>query len=399
MKDTLGAFCTDRPVHIPGKPGGALAGLDFGAKDVFDIEGFRTGAGNPDWLRTHPPATATASSVQRLVDAGATLLGKTHTDELTYSLNGENHHYGTPVNANAPGRIPGGSSSGSASAVAGGLTDFALGTDTGGSVRLPAGNCGIYGFRPTHGRISNDGVAPLAPGFDTVGWFARDADLLAKVGGVLLDEETRRAGLPRFLLAADAFGLVFEPMRPALEHAVGIVRGTLEVPHAVDLFGGAHEEWMTAFRILQGRQVWESHGEWIRRHQPQFGPGIRERFEWAAAIDPETVEPARAVRERVCRRLDDMLGSDAILCIPTSPSIALRKNTGAVEQERFRGHALSLLCVAGLAGLPQVSLPLATFDSCPLGISLVGPRNSDAGLLAVAAAIADNPRPFQGPAS
>ncbi len=106
------------------------------------------------------------------------MVGKAITDELTYSLNGENIHYGTPVNPKAPGRIPGGSSSGSAVAVAGELADFALGTDCGGSVRAPASFCGIYGMRPSHGRISTAGVFRLAPRFDTVGWFARDGRLL-----------------------------------------------------------------------------------------------------------------------------------------------------------------------------------------------------------------------------
>ena len=124
-----------------------------------------------------------------LLDAGARIVGKTHTDEMTYSLNGENAHYGTPVNVNAPGRIPGGSSSGSAAAVAAGLVDFALGSDTGGSVRAPASFCGIYGLRPTHGRISLEGACALAASFDTVGWFARDPALLERVGRVLLRDD------------------------------------------------------------------------------------------------------------------------------------------------------------------------------------------------------------------
>ena len=156
MNDTLGAFCHHTHVTLPGSETGPLATLSLAVKDVFHIKGHPTGAGNPDWLRTHPVAGTTAPAVQRLLDAGAHIVGKTHTDELAYSLNGENVHYGTPVNPNAAGRIPGGSSSGSAAAVAGGLVDFAIGTDCGGSVRLPASYCGIFGFRPTHGRIPLD---------------------------------------------------------------------------------------------------------------------------------------------------------------------------------------------------------------------------------------------------
>jgi len=389
VKDRLGAFCRDQDVTIPGAPSGILSGLTFAAKDVFDIKGFRTGAGNPDWLRTHPPAKSTASAVQVLLDAGATLLGKTHTDELTYSLNGENYHYGTPVNVNAPGRIPGGSSSGSAAAVAGGLVDFALGTDTGGSVRLPASNCGIYGFRPTHGRVPNDHVIPLAPSFDTVGCLTRDAALLERAARVLLADDSTSAAPPRLLLATDASGLVFRKMRLALASAVAAITAVMGLPQEVILYPDGTKDWMMSFRILQGVEVWQCHGEWIRQTKAEFGPDIRDRFEWAASINPRDVPAANAIRNQVIQTVDRLLGQDAVLCIPTSPSIALLKNTAGEELEQFRSQAMALLCIAGLAGLPQVSLPLASFDSCPLGISLIGPRDSDVRLLALASSIAE----------
>jgi len=387
MHDPLGAFCSGQDVQIEGKAGGPLSGLSFAAKDVFDIAGFRTGAGNPDWLRTHPPAEITASSVQRLLDAGATLVGKTHTDELTFSLNGENHHYGTPVNPNASGRIPGGSSSGSASAVAGGLVDFALGTDTGGSVRLPASNCGVFGFRPTHGFIPNDGVVPLAPGFDTVGWFARDGNMLQRIGNVLLVSGSDEPGFCNFLLATDALDLVFTDMRPALDQAVANLAKILGDFEAISLYHGKAEQWMSAFRILQGAEVWQTHGAWITEVRPEFGPDIRTRFEWAASIDPGLVPAAGRTRSAVTQSLDALLGQESVLCIPTSPSIALPKDLDGDELEQFRQNALALLCSAGLAGLPQVSLPLVRHDSCPLGLSLIGPRHFDSRLLALSAQI------------
>lgn len=386
MHDKHGAFCNDRKVQLKGSASGPLSGLTFAAKDVFDIAGFRTGAGNPDWLRTHPPALATASSVQKLLDAGASLVGKTHTDELTYSLNGENYHYGTPVNPNAPGRIPGGSSSGSAAATAGGLVDFALGTDTGGSVRLPASNCGIFGFRPTHGSVPNDHVVPLAPGFDTVGWFARDADILERIGHVLLDTECTDDRPARLLLATDALELVSNEVRAELNVAISTIVGKLGPAYEVNLYDGQEEEWMNSFRLLQGAEVWQSHGEWIRANSPEFGPEIQQRFEWAASIGPEVLPRAREIRALVILHLDELLGQDGVLCIPVSPSIALLKNARGEELEQFRSHALALLCVAGLAGLPQVSLPLASYQGCPLGISLVGPRGADFRILALAKA-------------
>ena len=186
IDDRHGAFCAHDPVSLPGAGSGPLAGLRFAAKDNFDVEGFRSCGGNPDWLRTHGPAPSTAPALQALLDAGAELAGKTQMDELAYSINGENHFYGTPINPRNPDRIPGGSSSGSAVAVAAGLVDFAMGTDTAGSVRLPASFCGVYGFRPTHGAVSIEGCMPLAPSYDTVGWFSRDPATLERVGRVLL---------------------------------------------------------------------------------------------------------------------------------------------------------------------------------------------------------------------
>src|SRR5688572_8418558 len=188
-RDNIQAFCRHTHVEMQGAGSGPLAGLTFAAKDIYDVAGAKTGFGCPDWLRTHEPAARTAPAVQRLLDAGAHLVGKTHTEEMAWSLTGENAHYGTPVNVNAPGRVPGGSSSGSAAAVAAGVVDFAIGSDTGGSVRLPASYCGILGMRPTHGRISLEGVCPLAPSFDTCGWFARDAGVFERVGRVLLRDD------------------------------------------------------------------------------------------------------------------------------------------------------------------------------------------------------------------
>src|SRR3954464_9967927 len=187
--DALNAFGRHTHVALRTSVEGPLSGLTFAAKDIYDIAGHKTGFGSPDWLRTHDAATHTAPTVERLLDAGADMVGRTHTDEMTFSLNGENAHYGTPVNVNAPGRIPGGSSSGSAAAVAGALVDFALGSDTGGAGRGPASFCGGYGIRPTHGRVSLEGACPLASSFDTAGWFARDPGILERVGAVLLEEE------------------------------------------------------------------------------------------------------------------------------------------------------------------------------------------------------------------
>jgi amidase len=384
--DPVGAFCRDNHVALDGARRGPLAGLTFGVKDVFHIAGARTGFGHPDWLRTHAPATVTAVAVERLLAAGARMVGKTHTDELAYSLTGENVHYGTPVNVRAPGRIPGGSSNGSAAAVTAGLVDFALGTDCGGSVRLPASYCGILGFRPTVGRVPLDGVIPFGPPFDVAGWLARDPGVLEAVGRVLLDEQEGAPPAPgRLLLGTDAFALVEPRVADALAPAVAEVARRLGPPLKVTVSADGLAEWFETFRTVQAASIWSNHGDWITRTRPRFGPGIKERFEWAAGLDPVAVTAARDRHRTIRARLEELIGAGDVLCLPTSPRVAPLRHTPVDDIEvRYRHQAMHLLCVAGLGGLPQVSLPLAELDGLPLGLSLVGARGSDLGLLALA---------------
>jgi amidase len=387
----LGAFCPHIDLDVPGAAQGPLAGLTFAAKDLFDVAGHATGSGNPTWLATHPPATATAPAIEALLNAGARLVGKTITDELAFSINGENAHYGTPLNTKAPQRIPGGSSSGSASAVAGGAVPLALGTDTGGSVRIPAAFCGIYGFRPTHGRIPLDGVTPLAPSFDVVGWFTRDADLLERVGRVLLglrgDEEVRSRSL---LLVEDAFAMTEPSVRVALGPAIDAVTATLGSPRDVTLSAdGLGEDWLNAFRTLQMHEIWRTHGAWITAHKPHFGPGVAERFAASSRVTDDAAAEADNFRTRVTEQMDSLLSNGDFLLLPTAPRIAPLKNTPQAELHQFRAQVLSMTCIAGLARLPQVSLPVAEVEGCPVGLSLVARRGEDAMLLAAAKRLAE----------
>src|ERR1700733_6268048 len=235
MTDDIGAFVPGPRVRIEGRAGGPLAGLTFAAKDLFDVAGVPTGGGNHDWPTGRPIPTQHAWAVQTLLDAGATLIGKTVTDEVSLGILGENAFDGTPKNVNAPGRVPAASSSGSAAAVAAGLCDTALGTDTGGSVRVPASFCGLYGIRPTHGRLGVTGMLPQAPSSDTTGWFARDADTFARVSSVLLGETIADTLPTRLIVAVDAFGFA----DAAVAHAVQPM-----VNRLVDLIGAAREEVM-----------------------------------------------------------------------------------------------------------------------------------------------------------
>jgi len=384
--DPLHAFCRHTHAAVAGRGRGPLAGLRFAAKDIYDIAGHRTGFGSPDWLRTHEPAARTAPVVQQLLDAGADLIGRAQTDELTYSLNGENAHYGTPVNVNAPGRIPGGSSSGSAAAVAGGLADFAVGSDTGGSVRAPASYCGVYGIRPTHGRITLEGACALAPSFDTAGWFARDAALLEKVGRVLLGESgPLEPG--SLLLAEDTFELLEPDVRKALQPALDRVQAHCGKAQPVRVTEDGLAHWSDIFRVLQAAEVWAVHGEWVTRTQPRLGPGIRQRIEWAAALDPREAGSRCAAREDITNRMERLLAGNAVLILPTMPDIAPLVNLPAAATQDIRARALNLLCIAGLARLPQVTLPLAQRAGCPLGLSLITARGGDVLLLRLARAL------------
>ena len=380
--DPLNAFIPHDKVHLAGAPTGPLKGIRFAAKDIYDIAGHVTGCGNPDWLASHGPATATAPTVAKLLAAGAELVGKTITDELAYSLNGQNFHYGTPINVNATGRIPCGSSSGSASAVAGKAVDTALGSDTGGSIRVPAAVCGIYGIRPTHGRVSLEGVMPLAGSFDTAGWFARDAALMERVGAVLLGEDTARPR-PGVARISDAFALADPTVQAALQPMVQRAEALLGAKPAIEI--GNLADWMITFRKLQAREIWQTHGHWIEKQRPKFGPEVAARFEWARGVAAQPAGDEADRRRTFTARLVAILGSVGILLVPSAPDIAPLRGLEGAQSQSFRDRTLTLNCIAGLARLPQVNIPGARVNGCPVGLSLIGPPGSDRALLTLAA--------------
>jgi amidase len=389
--DSLGAFCSHVSLNLPGRGDGPLAGLTFAAKDNFAVAGFRSSGGSPDWLRTHGPEPRTAPAVQTILDAGATLTGKTNMDELAFSLDGVNAHFGTPINPAAPDRIPGGSSSGSASAVAGRLVDFALGTDTAGSGRVPGSLCGLFGIRPTHGRIPIDGIVPFAPSFDTVGWLTRSAELLRRVGDVLLGASDQTRTFRRLLIADDFFADADEVVRNALMPHVQTVARAIGRAQSVTFAAGQMETWIACFGTLRGAEVRVSLGDWIAKTEPNFGPGIRERFEHTKTITQEMVEDAAKERRAICQHFDTTLGEDGVLCLPTVPVLPPRRAATAEELATYRGRTLRMTIIATIGGLPQVTLPLGQGEGVPVGLSLIGPRGSDGALLRLAAGVNVSP--------
>ena len=382
--DPLGAFCRDNHAALKGAGKGPLAGLTFAVKDCFHIAGVPTGFGQPEWLASHDAPSETAAAVRELLAAGADMAGKTHCDELCYSLTGENVHTGTPVNVNAPGRIPGGSSNGSAAAVAGGLVDFAIGTDCGGSVRIPASYCGIFGIRPTHGRVTLEGVIPFGPSFDVAGWFARDAATLERVGGVLLGRDSSKAKPRRLVVLKDAFGIVTPQVRAALQPAIEHLRKIIPEEAELDISGSELSAWFEVFKVVQASEVWGNHGAWIKAKKPALGPGVKDRIAWASELTPAKIAKAKRAHLDIRRQVDERLQPGDVLVLPSSPRVAplLNSPVDKIEVE-YREQAMRLLCIAGLNGLPQISLPLARLDGLPLGVSIAGPRGSDRALLAL----------------
>ena len=391
MTDDIGAFVPGPRVRIEGRAGGPLAGLTFAAKDLFDVAGVPTGGGNHDWPTGRPLPKKNAWAVQTLLVAGATLIGKTITDEVSLGILGENAFDGTPVNVRAPGRVPGGSSSGSAAAVAAGLCDTALGTDTGGSVRVPASFCGLYGIRPTHGRLDVTGMLPQAPTSDTTGWFARDAETFARVSSALLGEAIP-AALPtklpnKLIVAVDAFGFadadVAEALQPMVQRLAAIVGNSREeimAPQGLSV-------WARAQRSLQPVEAYATFKDWLDKGNPRFAFSVAKALVMGSMTPQVDQTWAALMRQEVRARLNYLLPAGTILCLPTTPFPAPLRGQPLSVLDPLRDRITCLCAHGGLAGHPQVNIPGATIDGLPVGLSIVGARGSDATLVAVAQAM------------
>ncbi|MBV8925088.1 MAG: amidase [Bradyrhizobium sp.] len=377
-------FVEHGPASLRLKENGPLSDLTFAAKDLMDVAGFKSGWGNPDRLRDAAPAVATAPSVLAALMAGARLVGKTHTDEVACGMFGMNPHFGTPINPNAPDRVPGGSSSGSASVVAASLCDFALGTDTGGSVRVPASFCGLYGLRTTFGRLSVAGIMAMAPSFDTVGWLARDAKTLKRVGEVYFGP-LGEFGATRLLLARDAFDIPVTPIAEALLPAARSLAPASEIT----LFAEGVDHWLDTFRPLQLSDLWSTLGAWGKAPGRRLSQAVAERIELSSHVDPVQFAAAVVRREALTDRLVDLLGDDGVLILPTAHDLPPHRDAPVSAQIEFREKTLALTCVASLSRLPQINIPATALEGCPVGLSLIAGPRGDQRLLHLSGKIGD----------
>jgi amidase len=374
-----------RPPAEAASGDGPLHGLRLVVKDVIDVAGAVTGGGNPDWAAAHEPAASSAPAVAALTDAGASLVGKGQCAELAFSLSGDNVHFGMPQNPAAPDRDPGGSTSGPASAVAGGLCELGLGTDTLGSIRVPASYCGVFGFRPTHDRIPTDGVMPLAQSFDTVGLLAADPEHLRRAATLLLGESGSAPPPSRLLVSPRLFAAADDEVANAAETAAEALASRLGAELSeTSLLDDAPtpEEAMAAFNVLQGVQVWRNYGDWVESSSPSLGPDIAARLERASGFGPEDIAGAEPVASAIAAAVARLEPEEALV-LPATGTPAPGRRAGADERERARVSAGQLTSIATLAGAPSISMPLLQAGA-PLGLSLVGRPGGDLSLLAAA---------------
>jgi amidase len=378
----------DLKAPIEGAAKGPLAGLSAVVKDMYDIAGYIAGCGNPEWLATHQPAARHCPPVQKILDAGATIIGKTVCDEFFYSVTGANAHYGTPVNLRAPGRLPGGSSAGSAAACGAGLCDFALGSDTGGSVRIPASFNGIYGLRPTHERIAHQGVADMAPSFDVPGWFAATPGVFRKVGAVLLDDQRVAGKIERVVVLEDAFAQAEKSVAELLRTLLEFMRADLPAMTHRKIAPDGFDSWREAFRVVQAYETWQTFGAFVAQHKPKIGPGVRERIEFASTVTAAQAETGRAVLAKGRAHVREVAVPGTVLALPTAPAIAPKIDTPAAELDDFRTRVMRLTVTSGISGLPQMSIPAGTLGGCPIGLSFIGWPGGDEALLDLACELA-----------
>jgi len=381
-------FCQHGPTQWQTCQQGSLLNQRLAVKDLFNVKGEKNSAGNPDFFAKAEIAHKSASSIEKLMAQGCEFVGFTHTDEIAYSLEGNNFHYGAAENPKVPNHACGGSSMGSAAAVAANLADIGLGTDTGGSIRIPASYCGLYGIRPSHDVVAKDGLIPLAPPFDTIGWLTSTADLLQQTGDVLLPE-TKINLVDTLVIEERLFDLIDPELLPVMQGLLEQTKGQFShhkkfiLPQTSIL-----SELADAFRVLQGRAIAKQHGQWINEEQPKFSQAIASRFEMAMALTESEEKEALIIQQHwqdiVAKNLDET----SCLFLPTTPTTAPKLGE---DTSQLRMRIITLSAIAGLSRSAQVHLPLASSaQGHPYGFSLMMSHGHDKSLLAMVNKLSKN---------
>lgn len=382
LADPFDAFLADEGTP-PTACSGPLDRYRLAVKDCFDVAGYPTGFGQPELRSRSPLKSANASVVETLLARGARYVGKTQMVEMAFALTGRNLHYGTPINPAHPDRLPGGSSSGSAAAVAGDLADIGLGSDTFGSIRVPASYCGVYGYRPSHGLFDLTGCLPLAPSMDTAGWLTRDLETLTSIFRAFFEESDPHPPPPLagpLLVPSE----LLSRADPACQSAFWDWINTLSLTVEQGSLCLELDHWVDLLRIIQGFEAWSCHGDFIARHSPSLGPGIRERFDFARTISLGAYQRALDARGPARRNFLQRLGEGGVLCFPTTPDVAPKIDATEDALDLHRSRLLPLMAPASLSGCPEISLPLLKVGGVSLGVSLLAPRNRDASLINLA---------------
>ncbi|MEF1309157.1 amidase [Vibrio mytili] len=381
-------YCTQGPKTLAALQQGALNGLRFVFKDLFDVQGFRTGAGNPKWLETHDKAESTSPLILSLLNNGAECHGRVQTDELAYSLNGINVHYGTPVNPLAPDCLPGGSSSGSAVAVAKGDVDFSIGTDTGGSVRVPASYCGLFGLRPTLGQLPLEHSFTLAESFDTAGVFSKNLTILNKVFSCLSPNKRRHTVATTLMLDESLTKTLGSERQAELEQWAKRAGIQLEYRNALQEAGYDLGDLSALFRTVQGYEIIARHGSWLDNYGHTLAPAIQERVEWARTISKQDYLNAKEQQTKFTRWLAGQLtSSDVLWVLPTTPGKPPKLTTADADLAQYRSDLMGLTSLAGLSGFPQLHIPMTNIANGPCGVSLLGSANREYDLIATASSL------------
>ncbi|MFA6209066.1 MAG: amidase [Candidatus Obscuribacterales bacterium] len=372
-----------------------LAGLRFAVKDLFAVAGRTTGFGNPDWQKSHPIESSNAEVIDQLLDAGARLVAIACTDEMAFSLDGINIHFGTPLNTQLPGHIPGGSSSGSAAAVAAGLVDFALGTDTAGSIRVPASYCGIWGIRPSHGAISSQGVLPLGPSFDTVGILAPSRSILARVAAILLGlggqsyKITKDRQIKKLLICDDFLALAAPNIAPDIVSAMANAQGHFDSVKHIHIGDTIKSDCIELFNSIRGFEAWQCHGQWLEANDPVMAPAIKERFLNCKNATEDEASKGRIKQRELQQKLGELLNDDTALCFPTTTALPPLESASAEALQENRMANMALCAAASLSGFPQVSIPIGLTSYKPFvktGLSLLANFGMDLAIINAAAA-------------